>query len=229
MNLIQHNSCRQLFRETIIYFKSNQKWTILLDKIEYMMRDIDIKTDYSSKKKSWKYRFLLGRTTTRWKKNNSLRCVQHPTKEHFLVNTSNVFDRKEVVIWKLKLYKMACTLLKMINKQWAGSNDDFVVQFSCMDIESHIEIHTDKDDVSSQFAISLGEYKGGQLMVYNDNLSTYIPVVNKRKMVQFDGRKKHFVTKVTEGERYYIVFFKSYDESYDYQSIFTGIKTYTEI
>ena len=124
---------------------------------------------------------------------------------------------------------MACTLLKMINKQWAGSKDDFVVQFSCMDIESHIEIHTDKDDVSSQFAISLGEYKGGQLMVYNDNLSTYIPVVNKRKMVQFDGRKKHFVTKVTEGERYSIVFFKSYDERYDYQPIFTGIKTYTEI
>ena len=116
MNLIQHNLCRQLFQKTIIYFKSNQKWTILLDRIEYMMQDIDIKTDYSSKKKSWKYRFLLGRTTTRWKKNNSLRCVQHPTKEHFLVNTSNVFDRKEVVIWKLKLYKIACTLLQMINK-----------------------------------------------------------------------------------------------------------------
>ena len=65
MDSIQNNTCRQLFRETNIYFKSNQNLTILLDKIEYMMRDIDIKTEYSSKKKSWKYRFLLGRTITR--------------------------------------------------------------------------------------------------------------------------------------------------------------------
>ena len=124
---------------------------------------------------------------------------------------------------------MACTLLKMIDKQQDGSNNDFVVQFSCMDIESHIEIHTDKDDVSSQFAISLGEYKGGELMVYNENLNIYIPVINKRKMDQFDDRKNHFFTKVTESERYSIVFFKSYDVRYDFQPIFTGIKTYTEI
>ena len=124
---------------------------------------------------------------------------------------------------------MACTLLKMFDKTWAGSNDDFVVQFSCMDNKSHIENHKDKDDVSSQFAISLGEYKGGELMVYNENMNNYTPIINKRKMVQFDGRKDHFVTKVTEGERYFIVFFKSYDIRYDFQPIFTGTKMCTDI
>ena len=78
---------------------------------------------------------------------------------------------------------MACTLLKMFDKPWAGSNDDFVVQFSCMDIESRVENHTDKDDVSSQFVISLGEYKGGELMVYNENRNTHILIINKKKMV----------------------------------------------
>ena len=44
---------------------------------------------------------------------------------------------------------MICTLLKTFDKIWAGSNDDFAIQFSCMNIKSHIENHTDKDDVSS--------------------------------------------------------------------------------
>ena len=124
---------------------------------------------------------------------------------------------------------MACTLLKMFDKIWAGSNNDFVIQFSCMDNKSHIENHTHKYDVSLQFAVSLGKYKGGELMIYNENMDNYTPIINKSKMVQFNGRKGHFVTKVTEGERYYIVSFKSYDIRYDFQPRFTGIEMYVEI
>ena len=96
IDLVQNNSCQIFFRKTNIYFKSNQNLTNLLDKIELLMRDIDIKTPYSSQEKSRKYRFLLDRITTRWKKNNTNICVQHPTKPNFLVSTSNVIDRNEL-------------------------------------------------------------------------------------------------------------------------------------
>ena len=48
----------------------------------------------------------------------------------------------------------------------------------------------------------------------------YICLITNREMVWFDDRKDHFVTKVTEGERYSIIFYKSYDTRYDYQPTF---------
>ena len=56
----------------------------------------------------------------------------------------------------------------------------------------------------------------------------YFCLISNRKIVQFDCRNDHFVTKVTEGESYSIVFYKLYDTRYDYQPIFTGVKTYIQ-
>ena len=64
-------------------------------------------------------------------------------------------------------------------------------------------------------------------MVYNEMKKEYVSLINNRKMVKFDGRMDHFVTNVTEGERYSIIFYKSYDIRYDSQTIFTGVKTHT--
>ena len=111
---------------------------------------------------------------------------------------------------------MACTLLKMFNRTWARNHEDFVVQLSCMENGSHTQNNPDKDVVSSQFAIILGEYKGGKLMVYNELKNEYIQLINNRKMVQSDGRKDHFVTDGTKCERYSIVSYKSYDTRYNY-------------
>ena len=47
-------------------------------------------------------------------------------------------------------------------------------------------------------------------------------------MIQFDSRKDHFVTNFTKGGSYSILFHKSYDARYNYQAIFTGVKTYTQ-
>ena len=215
------------FSRTNIVLKSKESLEMLLDKIEEVMRDIKIKSVNNSKTKKWKYFLLLGRTTTRWNNNNSSRCVQHPSKHTFMVNASNVLDRPELTKWILNLYQMSRTLLKMFDETWAGKHDDFVVQFTCMNNTSFVLNHHHKNDISSQFAISLGEYEGGLLMVRNEMTNEYIHLNNNRKMVQFDGRKDHLVTKVTEGERYSIVFYKSYDMRYDYQPIFIGIKTYT--
>ena len=89
---------------------------------------------------------------------------------------------------------MSRTLLKMFDETWAGKHDDFVVQFTCMNNTSFVLNHHHKNDISSQFAISLGEYEGGLLMVRNEMTNEYIHLNNNRKMVQFDGRKDHLVT-----------------------------------
>ena len=43
-------------------------------------------------------------------------------------------------------------------------------------------------------------------------------------MVQFDGRKAHYVKNITEGNRYSVVFYKLFDRRYDSQPVFTGVK-----
>ena len=43
-----------------------------------------------------------------------------------------------------------------------------------MNKESFVLNHSHVDDISSQFAISLGEYKVGQLIVYNEMKNEYI-------------------------------------------------------
>ena len=47
-------------------------------------------------------------------------------------------------------------------------------------------------------------------------------------MIQFDGRKTHYVTDVTEGNRYSVVFYKSHDRRHNSQPVFTGVKKYTQ-
>ena len=62
-------------------------------------------------------------------------------------------------------------------------------------------------------------------MISNEIRNVYILLMNKRKLVQFDSTKDHFFPNITEGERCSIVYYKSYDVQYDYQTIFTGVKT----
>ena len=47
----------------------------------------------------------------------------------------------------------------MSNISWAGNHDGFVGTFFYMDKKSHILKNSDKNDISSQFSINLGEYK----------------------------------------------------------------------
>ena len=47
------------------------------------------------------------------------------------------------------------------------------------------------------------------------------------QLVELDGRYKDYMTKVTNGMRYSIVFYKMYDRRYKIQPYFTVIKTYT--
>ena len=52
------------------------------------------------------------------------------------------------------MYNIAYQLIRKINIGWTENNEDIVVQFSCMDTNSYVNIHQDKD-VSSQFFLVL--------------------------------------------------------------------------
>ena len=94
-----------------------------------------------------------------------------------------------------------------------------------MDTNSYVKIHRDKD-VSSQFVFSFGEYSGGELLLFNDKSKKFEQVDTYNKIVQLDGRYKHYVTNVTRGFRYSIVVYKMFDRRYKEQPYFTGVKIY---
>ena len=68
--------------------------------------------------------------------------------------------------------------------------------------------------VWEQFCISFGDYDGGSLYVLNQHLNKYEKLDNHQRMVQFDGRNYHYVSNVTKGERYSIVYFKKFDRRF---------------
>ena len=53
-----------IFSQTNVLFKSNRTMFILLDRIEHVMGDINIKSLNSSNTKEWKHFPLLGRIAT---------------------------------------------------------------------------------------------------------------------------------------------------------------------
>ena len=67
------------------------------------------------------------------------------------------------------MYDISYQLIQNINNNWVGEHEDFIVQFACMDEQSHVGIHVD-NDISSQFVLTFGKYTGGQLMIHNNNL-----------------------------------------------------------
>ena len=142
-----------------------------------------------------------------------------------MVNISPV-ENRELPNRKYQLYKLAKEFILKYNKLWVGNDDDFIVQFACMNKDSYIKEHCDKADVSSQFIMTLGEYKGGFLHVWNKEKKIYEIFDTYKKLIQFDGRNKHFISNVSDGERYSIVWYKSFDRRYITQPILNGVRIF---
>ena len=99
-----------------------------------------------------------------------------------MVNTSLVESRKIPKI-KYHLYILAKELIMEFNKSWVGNDDDYIVQFACMNEYSYIKEHCDNADVTSQFIMTLGKYKGGNIHIWNHEKNSY---------ESFDTRKNYF-------------------------------------
>ena len=78
-----------------------------------------------------------------------------------------MFDVKHRSIseWKKELYYCTYHLIHDISKRWTGNDHDLVIQYACMDTDSYIQIHRDRD-VSSKFVLSFCEYsEGGNFVI----------------------------------------------------------------
>ena len=68
-------------------------------------------------------------------------------------------------------------------------------------------VHTDKKDVTYQYALSVGDFSGGNLVVSTDDPYLYVKMDTKRRLTRCDGRHPHWVTAHKGGTRYSLVMY----------------------
>ena len=137
----------------------------------------------------------------------------HPNKNNAYVRMSKVNDRGKLSQKKKDIYNVSMKILKLMNSEWIGNNEDFILQVSCMDKTSYVEPHNHLSDVSTQHAITFGKYTGGMLNVLCPKTNLFKEVETLRTFKEFDGRSLHYVTPVSEGKRFSVLFFKCYDRN----------------
>ena len=207
LNSVDQGKKRELEKNVKVFLNKPNSFEENLHKVKSILYSINLKSQ-QNKNKNWMFQFHIGRTVTRFQKEfNS--CEVNIWNSNKQVNTMDVKYRL-IPDWKKDLYYSAYQLIKEVDKRWTGEKHDLVIQFACMDTNSYVCIHSDKD-VSSQFVMSFGEYSGGELMLFDEKSKTFKHVKTRNHIVQFDGRFKHYVTKVTNGLRYSIVFYKMFD------------------
>ena len=84
-------------------------------------------------------------------------------------------------------------------------------QYTCLALSKNFvsSPHTDRNDLSVQYLLSLGDFSnGGELCIEEDPF--LVTVINTHnRLAKCDGRFPHWVSKY-EGERYSVVFFRSH-------------------
>ena len=79
-------------------------------------------------------------------------------------------------------------------------------------LRSHVKKHVDSDDVSHQYAMALGDYKNAALRLYDEHDQVIGDFDYHKKVCKMDGRLPHeLVSDGFEGERFCVIWFKSYD------------------
>ena len=67
--------------------------------------------------------------------------------------------------------------------------------------------HIDRNDVHYQYALSLGEFEGGDLVVSTDDPYLYVQHETHNRLTKCDGRHPHWVTRRTGGDRYSLIMY----------------------
>ena len=108
-----------------------------------------------------------------------------------------------------RAYEMASDILNMVDPDYAAG--EYLVQFAHMCSDEHrVEKHVDGEDISYQYAVSLGDYMGATLRSYGEKGFTDLD--NHNKIAKFDGRLPHEVIKNNfSGNRFTVIWYKNYD------------------
>ena len=185
----------------------------LMNEIESILKQVKEKKQYRDKTKKVKFNlewaFLLGEGTC-----SALGAKSFETPHNFKagkgVCLTKVTTRK-LPKWKLKLWELSNRLIALIDKDFADG--EFIVNFSCMNKpDQYVKKHVDADDVSHQYALALGNYRNAALRLYDVDDTVIGDFDYHRKVLKMDGRLPHeLLSDGFEGERFCIIWFKSYD------------------
>ena len=210
-----HNPNRYLnlsLSPSIIPVENDIALVYLVDSLEYKCKTNTMRTQSRDKKLRKKFNCLwqvqVGRSI------QALGCRNFSNPHNFIngkgVYMQNISDSKRTN-WVKDVYKICQQIIRKIDYEYAGDNDDWVVNISAMTNTGHyIKKHTDKRDIDSQYAFTLGSFTGGILSSYN-KLNIKKELNNYRRVVCFDGRLPHEVSAVVSGLRYSVIFYKVYD------------------
>lgn len=178
-------------------------------KISHIVKKLRLSTQSTkSKYLCWLWQFIVGRTVTRFKQ--ELGEYTRLNDGRYLI-TTDVAKRNNISGVKKELYYLAHELIETHNQEWVGQHGDLCIQFSCMDKTSFIERHVHTNEICDQYVISFGEYKGGILHVFCPVKKRFQAKETKNKLALINGNFEHYVSLITSGLRYSIVFFKQYD------------------
>ena len=108
------------------------------------------------------------------------------------------------------VHGLAMYIIKMVDPEYASG--ETIVQFALMNTpQQYVRNHTDSEDVSFQYAMSLGDYSGAWLRA-KDADGRIHDLDNARKIVRFDGRLEHEVfLDHFQGQRFTVIWYKNYD------------------
>lgn len=136
--------------------------------------------------------------------------VQHNFKNTAAYVTP-VSEQRGPTLEQKSAYRKAMRMLRAIDPDYAAG--ETVVQFAHMNTAEHyVARHVDREDISYQYAISLGVYRGAALRTYDSAGQAY-DIDNHHQLARFDGRLPHEVVVDSdfEGDRYTVIFYKNYD------------------
>jgi len=192
----------------------DEKARDLMKNIEEILDNVNMDKQYRDKTRKLRFNlewaFLLGHTTGALGSGGFHTPHNISSKKGKGVCVTPVEDRK-LPKWKQRLWRLSNELISMVDKDFAEG--EYVVNYSKMTTGDHyVRKHVDKDDVSFQYALALGDYTGAALRCYDKNDNVIGDYDYHNKILKMDGRLPHeVILDDFQGNRYCVIWFKSYD------------------
>ena len=184
----------------------------LMDKIETILRGVKQTKQYRDKTKKLKFNlewaFLMGHNCS------ALGAKSFETPHNFKKGKGvcvTQVEERNIAKWKKELWALSKELITMTDPDFAAG--EYVVNFASMiKPEHYVKKHVDSEDISYQYALTLGHYRGAHLRCYDEQENVLGNFDYYRKVFKMDGRLPHeVITDNFQGERFTIVWFKTYD------------------
>jgi len=135
-------------------------------------------------------------------------CLKHPMEKDF------------IPVWKKELYCLGSKFFAEFIPSFVSHQ--YMIHFSRMDSRDHyVRLHVDERDISSQYAIYLGTWKGASLVCYSSSSQSNLQEIGRfnesRALVHMDGRLLHYmdVQPNFKGIRYAMICYQLWNEKKD--------------